>query len=441
MIRQLYLRLTLMLIVLFPSAAWAESYVFVTNSTPNTVQISTTQTGDGVLKRGDTWNTEATEIPAYATRRVLWMNRNVGIKNGKSYTFNTTVTAAGSVLTLQQKLTGTLTSSKIWHSAKGVSFNDAWFNDRNIHNTSTLYGGKNSVLSYKAEFTGGYDDFYYVVQNNNIVETASAQNEFKYMTYNVWALPPISSNNCARLDEIANNLAGYDAVAVQEMFDNDCRNNFLNKVRSAFPYQSQLVDISSNILQDGGTLIISRWPIMVDRTLVFDQCTGSDCLANKGANYVQVLKHGVAYHLANTHAPSFDSDEARAMRRYAFGKIRGLIDAQRVPATDALLIAGDLNVNKHKFPDDYAQMQSILRATAPASTGYLNTFDANVNLNAGNGLSGGTVEYLDYVLVGSDHRQPRSSNNDVRVLRTVRSDLWSVRDLSDHFAVVGRFSY
>jgi endonuclease/exonuclease/phosphatase family metal-dependent hydrolase len=429
------------LLMLCSVLSYAETYVYVTNSTAQPVSISISQTGDGVLTHGDTWGREASTIPAYATRKVLWVNRNVGIKNGKTYNFDTRVTTGKDTIVLKQKLTGTWSSSKLWQSASASDFSEPWYNDRNIHTRSTRFAGALNSVSYRAEFTGGYDDLYYVIQPQNIVEPVSRSNEFKLLTYNVWALPPISNNNCARLDEIANNLAGYDAVALQEAFDDDCRSNLITKLKSQFPYVSSLVDIPSNILQDGGTLIISRWPIIRDQTIVFDQCTGSDCLANKGANYVQIVKQGQIFHITNTHAPSFDSDEARHLRKYAFSKIRTLLDQQAMAGSDAVLIAGDMNVNKYKFPDDYAQMQSILRATAPKSTGYLNTFDAAVNLNAGNGLSGGTVEYLDYVLIGNENRQPQISSNDVRIFRTLRSDLWSTRDLSDHFPVAGLFSY
>lgn len=429
------------LLMLCSVLSYAETYVYVTNSTAQPVTISISQTGDGALTHGDTWGREASTIPAYATRKVLWVNRNIGIKNGKTYYFDTRVTSGKDTIVLKQKLTGTWSSSKLWQSASAIDFSEPWYNDRNIHTRSTRFAGTLNSVSYRAEFTGGYDDLYYVIQPQNIVEPVSRSNEFKLLTYNVWALPPISNNNCARLDEIANNLAGYDAVALQEAFDDDCRSNLITKLKSQFPYVSSLVDIPSNILQDGGTLIISRWPIIRDQTIVFDQCTGSDCLANKGANYVQIIKQGQIFHITNTHAPSFDSDEARHLRKYAFSKIRTLLDQQAIAGSDAVLIAGDMNVNKYKFPDDYAQMQSILRATAPKSTGYINTFDAQVNLNAGNGLSGGTVEYLDYVLIGNENRQPQISSNDVRIFRTLRSDLWSTRDLSDHFPVAGLFSY
>ncbi|SMC28070.1 Metal-dependent hydrolase, endonuclease/exonuclease/phosphatase family [Andreprevotia lacus DSM 23236] len=435
------LRLALLLLAFFAVTAHAETYIYVTNTTPNTVTLQTKQSGDATLTRGKSWDAEATSIPPYATRRVLWMNRNIGITNGKSFYFDTTVTGGGSTVTLRQKLTGTLVSSNIWQAARGSNFDDPWYGDRSIHNRDTTYNGLASVMSYRAQATSGYDDIYYVIHNKNAVEPASAQNQFKMLTYNVWATPPVSTNNCARLDELANNLAGYDAVALQEIFDNNCRAAFLTKVRSSFPYQSSLVDIPSNILMNGGTILISRWPILADDTIVFDQCTGTDCLANKGAKYVQVLKQGVVYHLSTTHAPSFDSDEARQMRRVAFGQIRTLLDSKRIPATETLLIAGDMNVNKYKFPDDYAQMQTILRARVPASTGYKNTFDADVNANATNPLSGGTVEYLDYIMVGNDNRQPLSAVNDVRILRTLREDLWSVRDLSDHFPVAGLFGF
>jgi endonuclease/exonuclease/phosphatase family metal-dependent hydrolase len=426
---------------MFGNTAHAESYVFVTNTTALPLTVAVNQSGDAQLALGSSWGREATVIPAYATRRVMWMNRNVGITNGKTFYFDTTVTGGNSSMVLRQKLTGTFFSSTLWHSARGIDFSDPWYGDRNLHNRDTTFAQKASVASYRAKFTGGYDDIHYVVHNKNVVEPASAANEFKVLTYNVWALPVISSNTCARFDELATNLAGYDAITLQEIFDNDCRTRFLAKVSAAFPYQSRLVDIPSNILLNGGTMVLSRWPIMAEDTIVFDRCVGDDCLANKGANYVQVLKNGKVYHLSNTHAPSTDSDAAREMRFYALGKIRTMLDSKRIPASDALLIAGDMNINKYKFPDDYARMQSILRATAPVSTGYPYTFDAAVNVNATSMLSGGTTEYLDYLLVANDNRQPVRRENNVRILRTLRDDLWYVRDLSDHFPVAGLFTY
>lgn len=426
---------------MFGNTARAESYVYITNTSAAPVTIAVNQSGDARLAEGVSWGREAAVIPAYATRRVMWMNRNVGISNGKTFYFDTTVTSGGTGMVLRQKLTGTLFSSTLWHSARGVDFSDPWYGDRNIHTRDTMFAQKPSVASYRAKFTGGYDDIHYVIQNKNLVEPASGPNEFKVLTYNVWALPVISSNTCARLDELAANLAGYDAVALQEIFDNDCRARFLAKVGAAFPYQSRLVDIPSNILLNGGTMVLSRWPIMAEDTIVFDQCVGDDCLANKGANYVQILKNGKAYHLSNTHAPSRDSDAARQMRFYSLGKIRGMLDSKTIPASDALLIAGDMNINKYKFPDDYARMQTILRASAPASTGHPYTFDAAVNVNATSALSGGTTEYLDYVLVANDNRQPTRKENNVRILRSVRDEVWYVRDLSDHFPVAGLFSY
>ncbi|MDQ1814545.1 sphingomyelin phosphodiesterase [Massilia sp. CCM 9210] len=426
---------------LFGNAAHAETYVYVTNTTAAPVTVQVSQSGDAQLALGSSWGREANVIPAYATRRVMWMNRNVGITNGKTFYFDTTVSSGDSSMVLRQKLTGTLVSSNLWHSARGAGFNDPWYGDRNVHQRDTMFAQKASVASYRAKFTGGYDDVHYVVHNKNTVEPASGADELKVLSYNVWALPVVANNICARLDEIANNLDGYDVVALQEIFDNDCRARFLAKVGAAFPYQSRLVDIPSNILLNGGSMVLSRWPIMADDTIVFDRCVGSDCLANKGANYVQILKNGKAYHLSNTHAPSTDSDEARQARFDALGKIRTMLDSKKIPASDALLIAGDMNINKYKFPDDYARMQSILRASAPASTGYAYTYDAAVNVNATSVVSGGSTEYLDYILVANENRQPVRKENNVRVLRSLRDEVWYAHDLSDHFPVAGLFAF
>lgn len=136
-------------------------------------------------------------------------------------------------------------------------------------------------------------------------------------------------------------------------------------------------------------------------------------------------------------AASFDTDAARTLRQIQFQQIRNLVDGQNIPATEAVLMGGDLNVNKFLFPDDHAQMLSNLNATEPTNTGYEATYDARVNNNIGSDK----VQYLDYVVYSNTHLTPVESSNDVRVPRSANDDLWNWWDLSDHFPVMGEFHF
>ena len=57
-------------------------------------------------------------------------------------------------------MTGTWSGSDIKHSASGSDFSAPWFNDRNIQRFNTNYAGKAAQTAFKAEYTGGYDDFH-----------------------------------------------------------------------------------------------------------------------------------------------------------------------------------------------------------------------------------------------------------------------------------------
>lgn len=418
----------------------AETYVFVTNSTNETLQIQVNHFGSDTLAEGSEWQQEVQEIAPYATERVLAFNRYEGLKSGRTYHFETQLTGETSTATLQQKMRGKWYGSTVEHSAEASDFSTGWKSDRSIHRYNTRYDDLPSKLSFKAKFTGGYDDFYYTVRNKNEPEPLSGNDALKVLSYNIWALPLLASNIGDRLDEMPAALRGYDVLLLQEAFSSHS-NDLLATLASEYPYQTEVLDEPGFNLFNGGVVIVSRYPIAAIDYEVFPTCTGTDCFADKGVVYAEIIRDGKAYHVTSTHTASFDSDEARALRQDQFQQIRGLIDGKAIPAFDAVLMGGDFNVNKLKFPGDYQQMQANLKATAPQSTGYTrSTYDPSVNVNADGELSLG-VEYLDYVVVSNTHRQPVASRNDVRVPRSDSDDLWSIWDLSDHFPVLGDFQF
>lgn len=69
------------------------------------------------------------------------------------------------------------------------------------------------------------------------------------------------------------------------------------------------------------------------RSLI-EASAGTDCFADKGVMYAEVIKGGKAWHLFATHTASFDTDEARKLRQIQFGQIRTLAASLKIPASD-----------------------------------------------------------------------------------------------------------
>lgn len=425
--------------LLMSASAYADTYIYITNSTPEPVQIEVQHSATAApLKQGSEWQQEVTEIEPYATARVLHFNRYWGVKSGQTYQFDTKISVSGEVITAQQSMTGTWIGSDIYHSATGADFNAPWAFDREIHRQDTNYQLKPTTVAYKATFTGGYDDIYYTITPKTQPEPQEA-NTLKVLTYNTFALPLIASDIDVRLGEMPEHLKGYDAIMFQELFSSSSP-SFLRALSKEYPYQTEILKNKNGInLHNGGVAIVSRYPIAQADYFVYPGCTGTDCFADKGFVRAEIIKDGQAYNLVGTHTASFDTQAARDLRQEQFQQMRQHIENAQVPAFDAVLYGGDFNINKLIFPEDYQGAYTNLNATVPVSTGNTRTtFDTDHNYYA---AVWDHIEYLDYIMWSNAHRTPETSRNDVRVPRSVSNNLWGKWDLSDHYPVMGEFKF
>lgn len=414
-------------------SAQAETYIYVTNTTAQPLTVSTVQYGDKALSKGHEWGTYDPVIPPYATRKVAWMNRDQGITNGKNFYFDTTVIGAkGGAQVLKQKLRGKLIGSSIWHGAKANAFETPWYSDRSIHTNTVV---PSEQLSFKAEFTGGYDDIYYIVHDANVKETPTNDpNTLKVLAYNTWGIF-VAKNICDRYAAMPEATTGFDAIVLSEAFDGGCREQLLNDLRAEYPYQTRLVDEPGNIM-NGGVIAVSRWPIAAQDVYVYPDCTGDNCFSNKGFIYFEIIKQGKSYHVLGTHTNAYNGADDRRVRLSQLGQMGRYAAAHGVPASEPVVYAGDLNVDRYATPDDYVQMLGLLHAAEPRYLGYGYTYDSTVNA-----LGGGGREYLDYVFADGQHKVPHGNDNTVRIYRSLNSSLWMDHDLSDHFAVSGVLRY
>lgn len=424
-------------ILIFAPFSLAESYIYLTNSTMETLTIDTIQTGHDNIQHGNEWEQLADTVPPLATVKFLRFNRDKGIKWGKYYYFDTTVQGQNSSVVLRQKLKGTMTFSNMWLTAE----NDPWYYDRDIHSIDTHFDGHDSRLAFASEIArASGDDIRYVIHNNWQAQTLDSDtNSFKVMTYNLWDLLPgiEAENTYSRLHTIAHSISGYDAIVFQEGFDLASTAYFQNHISEEYPYITK-IPFKLGKLLNGGSFIASRWPVEVEDNIVYDACRSDGCLASKGANYARINKNGRIYHLFGTHTHAYTGAEDIAVRFEQLAQLKTFIDSKQIPASEPVLLAGDFNVDKNNFPQEHVDFLSVLNASEPMAIGqYPDSYAGPVNVYAEDQYT----EYLDYVLYSNEHLAPAYSTNELLVPRSIDAEHWGTWDLSDHYPVSGEFVF
>lgn len=324
--------------------------------------------------------------------------------------------------------------------------------------------------------------------------------DFSLLTYNVFARPlVVHDGQLERLLRIPRAIVRradsrkdpIDAILFQEAFLSGTRthNRFVAGLRRrGFSYITRVfggsADLSFKFI-DSGLFVASRWPITKQRGHVFSACDGFDCLAQKGVLYVRIVKtvDGVTqtYHLLTTHMQSSDTAAARAIRARQAAEIKKFINTLAIPRRQAVIIAGDLNVDRLHHPSEFRRLLRRLKAVSPASTNaVVPTFNSRSNVLVGSdstARAGGCEDsynktmhckccrrqLLDYLLYLRTHRKPRSASQTTIRLKTTRRysvcmsapmqpyyvsgasagclRTWRIRDLSDHYPVLARFRF
>jgi sphingomyelin phosphodiesterase len=252
---------------------------------------------------------------------------------------------------------------------------------------------------------------------------------------------------------------GNDVVVLQEAFDNSSSDALKRAASAAYPYQTPVVGrskdgwdatggaYSSTTPEDGGVTVLSKWPILRKEQYVYKDACGADWWSNKGFAYVVLNVNGARVHVLGTHAqstdPGCDPGEAAAMRSRQFKAIDAFLDAKNIPASEQVMVAGDLNVDSHSA--EYASMLADGGLVgADARTGHPYSFDTEENSIARDRYPDDPREDLDHVLHRAGHTRPAVWKNDVVKETSApwtvssRGTSYTYTNLSDHYPVTGQ---
>ncbi|MFI6105345.1 sphingomyelin phosphodiesterase [Streptomyces sp. NPDC051310] len=249
---------------------------------------------------------------------------------------------------------------------------------------------------------------------------------------------------------------GNDVVVLQEAFDNASSDALLRNSAAQYPYRTPVMGrskdgwdatggaYSSTTPEDGGVAVLSKWPIVRKEQYVYQDACGADWYSNKGFVYVVLNVGGARVHVVGTHAQSTDpgcaAGEAAQMRSRQFKAMDAFLDAKNIPASEQVLVAGDLNVDSRSA--EYATMLGDAGlADADARTGHPYSFDTEQNSIAAERYPDDPREDLDHVLHRAGHVRPAGWTNEVI---KEQSAPWTVSswgrpytytNLSDHYPV------
>ncbi|MES2619373.1 MAG: endonuclease/exonuclease/phosphatase family protein [Bacteroidota bacterium] len=429
------------------------TYVYFQNNTSLSFGVSCTQTGDHVMSAGEWWGMSGSLIPWTRNTNVLWTNRETGVHNGNTFYHTVFLTSAGETVQLKLKMEGNLIGSDIWASAAGPGFSDAWFSDRSFHTQNFTLNGKSMTIKYTFYFTGGFDDVLYTIQENDPFPIPSNDlsnaRKLNVLTQNAYMRPSelFFDDQDTRKHYYDDLLHNYDAIIFQEMLDDDVRADMLAQLSAEYPYQTQVVDVPNHSdfdpIQDGGVLIISRWPLEAEDQYLFGStCHLDDCTAYKGFKYCKMNKLGVRYHLFGTHMDAFNEIEDVNIRKTQLQMARSFINSKSISTSEAVLFGGDLNIDKltNKWGEYDSLWTNFFGAQMPTYIGGLNaSWDTETNTYLES--TSDAPEYLDYVLAMKPNLLPTTATNQVTPYRTVNGDMWEKFDISDHYGVRGVFQY
>ncbi|WP_405893907.1 sphingomyelin phosphodiesterase [Streptomyces sp. NBC_01527] len=295
---------------------------------------------------------------------------------------------------------------------------------------------------------------------------ASDTPSLRVLTYNTFLMSKNLYPNWGqdhRATEIARAsfFQGNDVVVLQEAFDNSASDALAQNASAQYPYRTPVVGRSKSgwdatggaysavTPEDGGVTVLSKWPIVRKEQFVYKDACGSDWWSNKGFVYAELNVNGTTVHVVGTHAQSTDSGcatgEAAQMRSRQFKQIDAFLDAKNIPASEQVVVAGDMNVDS-RSPEYASMLADAGLAGADARTGHPYSFDTQDNSIASYRYPDDPREDLDYVLHRAGHAKPSGWTN--KVVKE-QSEPWTVSswgtnytytNLSDHYPLIGSAS-
>jgi hypothetical protein len=236
-----------------------------------------------------------------------------------------------------------------------------------------------------------------------------------------------------------------DVVGLCEVFANEEREKIRHSLSDIYGHHLEGPD-EEDLESDGGLLLLSKHPVVpgTPAQIIYRECAGPDCLANKGVLYMKVrhsssMMYDVFFsHMQDIEALSTTSGGPKNALYSQLTQFGQFIQSKSDPTCPAFIL-GDLNIPGENITHYKELLRRlgmpvdlwIAQGNTPAS-GFTNTTDNNFYAESDDAS---TMNHrLDFILMKAGSRFIPVSQN-VEVLKWTRAG----RQISDHFGLLARF--
>jgi len=146
-----------------------------------------------------------------------------------------------------------------------------------------------------------------------------------------------------------------DVVGLCEVFADDERKTIRTKVKQIYPHFEEGPD-EDDLDSDGGLLLLSKHPILQHHQIIYRDCAGADCFANKGVIHIRVQPPSspMPYDIFFSHTQNIEEDGGKKALYAQLTRMNGMIQDYADPNIPTLIM-GDLNI-PGEVPEHYNQL-------------------------------------------------------------------------------------
>lgn len=186
------------------------------------------------------------------------------------------------------------------------------------------------------------------------------------LSWNIYMLPGITNlskeiekndkrTRALEIAEMLNN-SNYDVVILQEAFFNPSRRVLAKNIAKEYPYQYGPINKSGLSLKtSSGILVVSKAPLKLLGTVIYEACNGADCFAKKGAALFEGEFDGKKYQILGTH---LNAGGPHWIREAQYKQMKALMD-EHLKLDVPQIICGDMNTHKEK-EENYLNLLNTL---------------------------------------------------------------------------------
>ena len=234
---------------------------------------------------------------------------------------------------------------------------------------------------------------------------------FSVMTHNMALVvtpgPYLGTDRDGAIEEIERRIRDFspDIVGLCEVFSDGEKEHIRNAVDDLYPYFQDGPD-EDDLESDGGLLVLSKHPLLWATSLIFRDCDGPDCFANKGIIHIRVQAPAwpIAVDCFYTHMQDISTDDG-AEALYKQLSVLGRFVEERASPAAPVIVMGDLNVPAQD-PQHYRQLFTRMANMRDCWT------------LAGNAVESGATAIIDNNFYeDSDDRPSRDERLDYVLLR------------------------